>query len=97
MPPGGGAINSSGFGLVFVEEAAKIPRPVFLFFLIIQLVATAPRVSNVTSYKGVTTRTFRCGVLSTAGTGDGAGVGVVLGVDWAVGCDVGCGEPCAAG
>src|SRR5712692_7890694 len=100
MPAGGVVINSSGFGLFFVDEAAKIPRPVLLFFLRIQLVATAPRASNVTSYNGVTTRSFRCGVLSTAGAGDGeaCGVaGVTLGFGCAAGCDVGCGEPCADG
>ena len=54
MPAGGVVINSSGFGLFFVDEAAKIPRPVLLFFLSIQLVTTAPRVSSVASYNGVT-------------------------------------------
>ncbi len=54
MPAGGVVINSSGFGLFLVDEAAKIPRSVILFFLRIQLVATAPRESSVASYKGVT-------------------------------------------
>ena len=54
LKAGGVVISSSGFGLFFVDEAAKIPRPVLLFFLRIQLVATAPRVSSVASYKGVT-------------------------------------------
>ena len=63
----------------------------FLFFLMIQLVMTAPRVSNVASYRGVTMRTLRCGILSGVGDGDCAncdGVGVAL----AVGCAEACGE-----
>src|SRR5260370_21440107 len=98
MPAGGVVISSSGFGLFMVDEAARMGRPVLLFFLRIQLVATAPRVSRVASYKGVTMRSFRCGVLSTAGDGAaGAVAGVMLGFDCVVGCDVGCGEPCADG
>ena len=60
----------------------------FLFFLMIQLVATAPRVSKVVSYKGVTMRSFRCGTLSGVGAGDEdacAGGGVAVARACAVG------------
>ena len=54
----------------------------------IQLVATAPRVSKVVSYKGVTMRSFRCGTLSGVGAGDEdarAGAGVAVAKACAVG------------
>ena len=81
-------INSSGCGLFLVDEAACRSRPVFLFFLMIQLVATAPRVSKVVSYKGVTMRSLRCGMLSGIGARDEdawAGAGVAVAKACAVG------------
>ena len=54
----------------------------------IQLVATAPRVSKVVSYKGVTMRSLRCGTRSGVGAGKEdawAGAGVAVAKACAVG------------
>ena len=52
----------------------------------IQLVATAPRVSKVVSYKGVTMRSLRCGTLSGVGAGkEDAWAGVAVAKACAVG------------
>jgi len=78
---------------------------VFLFLVIFQLIATAPRVSNVASYSGVTTLILRWGTLSGVGAGDaaaccGAGAAVAVGCACAVACGelgaLDCGDPCAA-
>ena len=81
-------INSSGCALSFVDDAPLIARPVFLFFVKIQLVAAAPRVSSVASYSGVTMRSFRCGTVSGVGAGEAlacTGAGVAVATACAVG------------
>src|SRR5260370_6148791 len=105
MLGGGSRMNSSGLGSFLVDEVAYRSRQVpslRLTLLTIQLVATAPRVSKVASYKGVTIWSFRGGVLSGVGVGDaaacaGAGVTVAVAVGCDVGCDVDCSEACATG
>ena len=70
---------------------------VSLFFLIIQLTASAPSVSNFASYKGVFTEIVRCGAVFavTAGDDEGVGLGAVEGA--VCGVALGCGLACAAG
>jgi len=63
----------------------------------IQLIASAPSVSNFASYKGVLTEIVRCGAVFTATDGDDevAGLGVADGADCGVALD--CGLACAPG
>src|SRR5215217_1337802 len=87
-----GEINSRGTLSRLWPATEKISAPLFLFFLMIQLIASAPSVSNFASYSGVLTVTVRWGAAFTLGVATGAGVAV--GVVEAAVCDA---VPLAAG